>query len=165
MVTVENYVDTLNICVATNGFVLTLFPVYTSMRKSLRSQFKCSLYISMGIIFILYITLTVSAITYFGKDQLQASLIDDFSTQTDIVSKIILAIFLLVIMTNIPFAFFAGKIALIAMLNILITLKQDLTDDRSYQPFREETTSESEEAMSHFTSGARSMVSMVSREE
>jgi uncharacterized membrane protein len=65
-------------------------------------------------------------------------------------------------MTNIPFAFFAGKIALIAMLNILIALKEDDSDDRSYQPVREENTSENDEAMSNFTSEARSMVSMVS---
>ena len=36
-VTLENYVDALNISVASFGFVLTLFPVYSSMKKAKRS--------------------------------------------------------------------------------------------------------------------------------
>jgi amino acid permease len=36
-VTLESYVDSLNISVASFGFVLTLFPVYTSMKKAKRN--------------------------------------------------------------------------------------------------------------------------------
>jgi amino acid permease len=35
-ITFESYVDTVNICVTSFGFVLTLFPVYSSMRKDVR---------------------------------------------------------------------------------------------------------------------------------
>jgi amino acid permease len=32
----ERYLDSFNICVTSFGFVLTLFPVYSSMRKDKR---------------------------------------------------------------------------------------------------------------------------------
>jgi len=131
-ISVETKIDTLNICVTSFGFVLTLFPVYSSMRKDQRPKFKGSLYLALGIVFTLYIALTASAISYFGGDHIRPSLFENFSMQTDIESKIILAIFLLVLLTNIPFAFFAGKTALIAMCTILVALKQDEDNDDNF---------------------------------
>jgi len=107
----ENYVDSFNIAVASFGFVLTLFPVYSSMRKDSKHKFHISLYLALGMVFVLYLMLTVSAIFYFGEQNVRPSIFDNFSATPDLLSKAILGIFLLVLLCNIPFAFFAGKIA------------------------------------------------------
>lgn len=122
--TTEDYVDSFNIIVSSFGFVLTLFPVYGSMKKSLRPKFKISLYLALVMVFCLYLLLSISAVLYFGETQVRPSIFDNFSAQDDFFSRAIIAIFMLVLLCNIPFAFFAGKIAVQSMVAIAIVLQR-----------------------------------------
>jgi hypothetical protein len=83
---------------------------------------------ALGFVFSLYLVLTLSAIAYFGADHIMPSLFDNFSSAPDISSKFILGVFLLVLLTNIPFALFVGKTGLIAMITILVSFKRDDDD-------------------------------------
>jgi amino acid permease len=84
--TFESYLDSFNICITSYGFVLTLFPVYSSMRKDNRHNFHLSLYLALGIVFTLYLALTVSAMTYFGAANVKSSIFDNFSELDDLLS-------------------------------------------------------------------------------
>jgi hypothetical protein len=104
-------VDSFNIVFSSYGFVLNLFPVYSSMRKDCRASFNISVYLALGFVFITYLVLTLLSTTYFGAADVSPSLFDNFCAKSDLLSKSILAIFFVTLQCNIPFAFFAGKIA------------------------------------------------------
>jgi len=95
------------------------------MRKDQNHQFKYSLYLALAIVFCTYLALTASVVLFFGAYDVKPSIFDNFSEQDDIWSKAILIIFLLVLFCNIPFAFFAGKTAVIAMLTIINSFQRD----------------------------------------
>jgi amino acid permease len=105
--------------VASFGFVLQLYPVYASMRKKDRSRFALSVNLALAMCFFVYLALAFTSIMFFGADQVQANIFDNFKSQTDIWSKYIMITFLLVLFCNIPFAFFAGKTALTDMVVIV----------------------------------------------
>jgi len=119
----ENYVDALNISVASFGFVLTLFPVYSSMKKAKRRLFRVSLVLALTIVFVLYLALSFSSILYFGALNVKPSIFENFSLATDWQSQMILFMFLVVLLCNAPFPFFAGKTALVAGILIIATLQ------------------------------------------
>ena len=67
--------------------------------------------------------LSLAAISYFGTQNVMPNIFDNFAKETDVVSKVILYLFLVIFLCNIPFVFFAGKIALIAMIDTMLKLK------------------------------------------
>ena len=67
--------------------------------------------------------LSLAAISYFGTRNVMTNIFDNFAKETDVVSKVILYLFLVIFLCNIPFVFFAGKIALIAMIDTMLKLK------------------------------------------
>ena len=62
----EKLVDSLNIAVASQGFVIALFPIYASMAREARPKIMTS--VSMGLFFTcsVYTYLSYISITYFG---------------------------------------------------------------------------------------------------
>ena len=82
-VSLESYIDALNISIASFGFVLTLFPVYNSMKRAKRREFKVSLLVALALVFSLYLALSVSSILYFGQENVMPSIFDNFSDKTD----------------------------------------------------------------------------------
>ena len=107
---------------ASYGFVLVLFPVRNSMKKSERGKITISLTLALSFVFTLYLMLSLAASSYFGTQNIMTNIFDNFAKESDLVSKVILYLFL-VIFLCIPFVFFAGKIALIAMIETVLTLK------------------------------------------
>jgi hypothetical protein len=93
------------------------------MKKSERGKITFSLTLALCFVFALYLILSIAASNYFGTQKVMANIFDNFAKEDDLVSKVILYLFLLIFLCNIPFVFFAGKIALIAMIETLTTLK------------------------------------------
>ena len=108
---------------ASYGFVLVLFPVRNSMKKSERGKITISLTLALSFVFTLYLMLSLAASSYFGTQNIMTNIFDNFAKESDLVSKVILYLFLVIFLCNIPFVFFAGKIALIAMIETVLTLK------------------------------------------
>jgi Na+/proline symporter len=90
------------------------------------------------LVFTLYLALSLSSILYFGADNVMPSIFDNFSQATDWQSHAILAMFLLVLLCNAPFPFFAGKTALVAGISILVTLQTKPVNDDDF--FRDRAT-------------------------
>lgn len=105
--------------VASFGFVLQLYPVFASMKKNLQPKFSYSVNLALAMCFAVYFSLTLTSVLFFGPDNIQPNVFDNFKSETDIFSKYILFTFLLVLFCNIPFAFFAGKQALVDMVLII----------------------------------------------
>ena len=88
-----------------------------------------SLYLGLGLVFSLYLALTVSSIAYFGSANIMPSITDNFAANGDLSSKVVLVIYLIVLICNIPFTFFAGKTAVIGIIAIAYQMKTEKTDD------------------------------------
>ena len=116
---------------ASYGFVLVLFPVRNSMKKSERGKITISLTLALSFVFTLYLMLSLAASSYFGTQNIMTNIFDNFAKESDLVSKVILYLFLVIFLCNIPFVFFAGKIALIAMIETVLTLKAGRNTDKN----------------------------------
>ena len=60
------------------------------------------------------------------------SIFENFSLATDWQSQAILFMFLVVLICNAPFPFFAGKTALVASISIIATIMSKRRDDDDY---------------------------------
>ena len=69
-ITTENIVDSLNITVASFGFLLVLFPVRNSMKSTVKHQIGFSLLIALISVFSMYLLLSMLSIIYFGREKI-----------------------------------------------------------------------------------------------
>lgn len=61
-----SFVDSLNIAVASQGFVIALFPIYSSMVREKRPRFMISVSTGLMFTFSCYTYLSLISIAYFG---------------------------------------------------------------------------------------------------
>ena len=61
-----SFVDSLNIAVASQGFVIALFPIYSSMVREKRPRFMISVSTGLMFTFSCYTYLSLISISYFG---------------------------------------------------------------------------------------------------
>lgn len=113
----EAVVDSINIAVASQGFVIALFPIYSSMAREARPHIMKS--ISAALLFTMgtYTYLSFISISYFGQDNISPSIFNNIKQEEGISSILLRILFLLIFFCNIPFVFFAGKIALMAVVH------------------------------------------------
>ena len=66
--------DSVNIAVTSQGFVIALFPIYSSMKREDRPKIMTS--VSAGLTFTLstYTYLSLISISYFGMQNIQSSI-------------------------------------------------------------------------------------------
>ena len=74
-------------------------------------------------VFSLYLMLSILAVLYFGKHNIQPSLFDNFANTNGWFALIVLNLFTLIFLCNIPFVFFGGKVALHALLETVNRLR------------------------------------------
>ena len=67
-------VDSLNIAVASQGFVIALFPIYTSMSRETRPKFMISVTTGLLFTFSCYTYLSFISISYFGEQNISPSI-------------------------------------------------------------------------------------------
>ena len=120
----EGVIDSVNIAVASQGFVIALFPIYSSMAKEARPYIMRS--VTFGLLFTMstYTYLSFVSISYFGQDNIQPSIFNNIKQEEGISSIMLRVLFLLIFFCNIPFVFFAGKIALVAIVHQCFYTKQ-----------------------------------------
>lgn len=143
-VTTENIVDSLNITVASFGFLLVLFPVRNSMKSTVRHQIGFSLMIALISVFSMYLLLSILSIVYFGRERVQPSLFDNFSSASDWFSITVMYLFMFIFLCNIPFVFFGGKIALISLIEQIQRMRSNTVTDQDLYIRTLETDSEAE---------------------
>lgn len=75
--------------------------------------------VTMALLFTMstYTYLSYISIAYFGQANVQPSIFNNIKLQDDISSVLLRILFLLIFFCNIPFVFFAGKLALMAVIH------------------------------------------------
>ena len=113
----EKLVDSLNIAVASQGFVIALFPIYQSMARESRPKIMSS--VTMGLIFTctVYTYLSYISMAYFGHDNIEPSIFKNIQQEDGVHSILLRCVFIMIFFCNIPFIFFAGKLAIIAIVH------------------------------------------------
>jgi amino acid permease len=113
----EDIMDSVNISVASQGFVIALFPIYSSMARNARPKVMQS--ITGALLFTMgtYTLLSMVSIVYFGQDNIKPSIFENIQEQEGISSILLRFLFLIIFFCNIPFVFFAGKLALMAVIS------------------------------------------------
>ena len=83
--------------------------------------------VTTGLIFTFscYTYLSLISIAYFGEENITPSIFDNIKTEAGIPSVLLRCIFLLIFFCNIPFVFFAGKIALMAIVHQCFYAKKE----------------------------------------
>ena len=113
----EGIVDSLNIAVASQGFVIALFPIYSSMSRPARKQVMTSVTIALLFTMSTYTYLSCVSIGYFGQDNIDPSIFNNIKKEDGIFPILLQCLFLLIFFCNIPFVFFAGKVAFMAIVH------------------------------------------------
>ena len=121
----EKLMDSVNIAVASQGFVIALFPIYSSMGREVRPKFMVSVTTGLLFTFTCYTYLSFISISYFGEANISPSIFDNIKREGGIPSIILRCVFLMIFFCNIPFVFFAGKIALMAIIHQCLYAKKD----------------------------------------
>ena len=114
---IEGVVDSVNIAVASQGFVIALFPIYSSMSRPVRPKIMSSVTLALLFTMSTYTFLSMISIAYFGQDNIQPSIFDNIKQEEGVSSVLLRVLFLLIFFCNIPFVFFAGKLALMAVVH------------------------------------------------
>lgn len=115
--------DSVNIAVTSQGFVIALFPIYSSMKREDRPRIMTS--VSAGLTFTMstYTYLSLISISYFGMQNIQSSIFQNIKSEEGIASILLRILFLMIFFCNIPFIFFAGKIALMSVVHQILYKK------------------------------------------
>ena len=66
--------DSLNIAVTSQGFLISLFPIYSSMARHARPRFLQSVTFALIFTMSIYTVLSIVSIRYFGEDNIKTSL-------------------------------------------------------------------------------------------
>ena len=111
----EGVMDSVNIAVASQGFVIALFPIYSSMANTARPRVMASVTMALFFTMTTYTYLSCISIAVYGQENIQPSIFDNIKTDDSIASIALRCLFLTIFFCNIPFVFFAGKVALIAV--------------------------------------------------
>ena len=120
----EGVIDSLNIAVASQGFVIALFPIYASMARPARPQVMKSVTIALLFTMSTYTYLSFISISYFGQENVEPSIFNNIKNEEGIFPTLLMCLFLLIFFCNIPFVFFAGKIAFMAIVHQCCFLKK-----------------------------------------
>ena len=71
--------DCLNIAVASQGFIIGFFPIYSAMKKSERPKIMYSVLGGLLFTLLTYSILGLSSLAYFGVDNINQSILDNLS--------------------------------------------------------------------------------------
>ena len=107
--------DSVNIAVASQGFVIALFPIYSDMKKTSRPKYMVSILTALMFTMSFYTILSFVSISYFGLHNIKQSIFENMSGKRDISTLSLLSLFLIIFCCNIPFIFFAGKLSVISI--------------------------------------------------
>ena len=113
--TFESITDSVNIAVSSQGFVIALFPIYSSMSYAARPKVLYSVTFALLFTLSTYSLLSFISIAYFGEANIQQSIFVNIQQEEGIASVLLRCLFLMIFFCNIPFVFFAGKVALLAV--------------------------------------------------
>ena len=110
--------DSVNIAVASQGFVIALFPIYGDMRKEARPKMMISVFTALAFTCSVYTYLSFISMAYFGSDNIAQSIFENMKASHDIETTMLLVLFLVIFCCNIPFLFFAGKVSIISIVQL-----------------------------------------------
>lgn len=111
-----NIIDSIAIVVTSYGFILNLFPVYTSMDNRSNSKGFSATIIALTFCFVIYIFFSILAYYTYGSS-LNPDLFQNIQLEDSISSIFIRALFLLIFLCNIPYLFLPGKEAFLIMVD------------------------------------------------
>ena len=109
--------DSVNIAVASQGFVIALFPIYSSMARDARPRVMTSVTIALMFTMSVYTLLSIVSIAYYGQENIAPSIFTNIEKEEGFASIALRLLFLMIFFCNIPFVFFAGKTALLAVVH------------------------------------------------
>ena len=113
--TFEDVMDCINIGVASQGFVISLFPIYCDMTSQARPKVLYSVFYALMFCFAVYAILGLVSIEYYGLANIEQNIFDNLKTSDDIFSILLRIVFLQIFLCAIPFIFFAGKLSILAI--------------------------------------------------
>lgn len=134
--TFEGIMDSVNIAVASQGFVIALFPIYSSMASTARPKVMTSVSTALFFTMTIYTYLSFISISYFGQENIKPSIFVNIQDQEGIASILLRILFMMIFFCNIPFVFFAGKVALLAVVQEIFYSKAEA--DNAVEPSQEE---------------------------
>ncbi len=108
-------IDSINIVVASYGFIFNLFPVYICLQNKTTGTMMNSIKISLSFCLVVYIIFSLLALKTYG-DLIDPNIFKHIQEENNVQSAAIRVLFLLIFICHVPFVFFAGKDCLLAMI-------------------------------------------------
>lgn len=100
--------DSMNITLASYGFVINFFPIYKSIQSRSNSRGFLSVSMALSGCFVIYITFSLLALKAYGSD-IQPNIFENVKMDKEWISIGLRVLFMCIFLCNIPFTFFAGK--------------------------------------------------------
>ena len=107
-------IDSLNIAVASYGFVINLFPIQSGMKK--KSDITKSVTVSLAFVIFAYTMLGLLSALSFGILNVKPSIFENLQSDQSWFSVVLRCLFMLIFICNIPFIFFPGKQAILSVI-------------------------------------------------
>ncbi len=108
--------DSFSIIVSSYGFILNLFPVYTSIEQRNNKKGYQASGSALAFSFIVYVTFSFLAYYCYGES-IQPSIFDNIKSESSIGSYITRLLFLVIFICNIPFLFLPAKECILVMID------------------------------------------------
>jgi len=104
----------------------------STARPKVMTSVSTALFFTMTI----YTYLSFISISYFGQENIKPSIFVNIQDQEGIASILLRILFMMIFFCNIPFVFFAGKVALLAVVQEIFYSKAEA--DNAVEPSQEE---------------------------
>ena len=111
----ETVIDCINIGVASQGFVISLFPIYCDMTSDARPNVLFSVLSALTFTFTIYVILGLVSIQYYGLSNVEQNIFEIIQTSHDVFTLILRLIFGMIFFCAIPLIFFAGKLSIMSI--------------------------------------------------
>jgi len=133
--TIEGFIDSVNIAVSSQGFVIALFPIYSSMSQSAKPHIMKSVLFALIFTMSAYTYLGFVSIKYFGLTNVAPSILENIKQEEGFSPILLQFIFLIIFFCNTPFIFFVGKVAALAIVSRCCFASKERTSDEADDEF------------------------------
>lgn len=108
--------DSINICLASYGFLLKFVPVYAEMKESNYKNGMLATFYALIFVFCVYAMFAFLALRIYGSE-IHESILGNFNQENDILTAFVMLIFCICFIMALPFNFFPGKLFILNVIH------------------------------------------------
>ena len=111
----ESVIDCINIGIASQGFLISFFPMYCDVKNDAKPKVFASIIGALTFSFTVYIILASISIQYYGPTNINVNIFENIKASHDVFTLFLRLLFGCIFFCAIPVVFFAGKLSIMSI--------------------------------------------------